>query len=221
MIDINKFMETGYYFGDSSEIFSDSNEFNLICDNVTNLDLTDGNFWECQYFISTTEWYIAEELKEKTLPHSIPLSKVSERKRFVDENDLEVISKTFIQKSHTNLLTKEIEYFKKYCTLYTEKVYNTKYSAFHQSIQCYVDGDKLDPHTDSHNGSDCVLILYLSNDEWNEAGGTLRITENGDTCKPIRGKFSLLDLTKHDVRHEVTEVKGEFRRYSYLFRPIV
>ena len=85
--------------------------------------------------------------------------------------------------------------------------------------RCYLEGDKLSAHTDAHAGDDCVLILYLSNDVWDNNGGLLKINDTDDLCKPIRGNFSLIDLTNSDVRHEVTEVTGNFRRYSYLFKP--
>ncbi len=219
MINVDKFLENGYYFGNVSEIFPDLERFNLICNEITNSNLRDENIWCCQYFVSTNDWKAPEELKEKMLPHTISLSKEIERKKIVDEYNLQTVSHAYIQKEPSENI---INYFNKYCTDYTKNIYNREsYNDFHQSIQCYVNGSKLDPHTDSHNGSDCVLILYLSDGDWNDNGGELKIIKSGDVCKPLRGNFSLLDLTKNDVRHEVTLVTGDFKRYSFLFRPSI
>ena len=82
-------------------------------------------------------------------------------------------------------------------------------------IQCYVNGEKLNPHTDSHNNATCALVIYLSNDHYDNNGGLLNLTHIKESCAPLRGTYSLLDLTQHNIRHEVTEVTGNFRRFSY------
>jgi len=219
MINLTEFLKKGYYFGNVSEIFPDIEQFKFMSYKIIEPDLNDETHWVCQQQIATNNKNIPEYLNQKILPHMVSLSVGEERKEIVYEYGLETISHTLIQKNPNKDI---MEYFKNYCTKYVQKIYNREeYSDFHQSIQCFIEGSKLNPHTDSHNGSDCVLILYLSNDIWDNNGGELKITNTGDICKPIHGNFSLLDLTKNDIRHEVTTVTGAFKRYSYLFRPSI
>ena len=76
-------------------------------------------------------------------------------------------------------------------------------------------------HNDGENiDRVCALIVYLSYDEdYNDGGGELIATGNSGkiyTIKPTFGTFSLLDFTKNNVKHSVSEVKNGFKRYAFI-----
>lgn len=212
MINTEEYLNKGYHFGEITDIIDDVEEFNKMCDGVMSIPFPHEDYWQCQYLVSENEQY-----PEQLIPHTIPLSKEPERTRFVKENNLYVISLNYVMKS----VPEEIQnYFKIKTSTFIEKIYGCNVEEnSHRSFACYFDGGKLDPHTDAQTNELCALVLYLSNDIWNNNGGLLKITENNDSCIPIRGNYSIMDLTKHNKRHEVTQITGDFRRYSYLVFP--
>lgn len=214
MIDIEKYLETGYYFGQINDITDDINEFNLMCDAIMNISLTDETKWNCQYLVSDSYKY-----PEQLEPHTIPLHKEQERTKFVQENNLYTMSRNYILQPSEDLYD-IYNYFIVKVKTFVEQIYDcTVNDDSYTRINCYTDGGKLDPHTDVHNEALCAFVLYLSNDTWNNSGGLCNLTDEGVSCIPIRGNYSIMDLTKHNKRHEVTEVIGNFRRFSYLTFP--
>lgn len=211
MIDIVTYLEKGYYFGQISDIIDDIDEFNSRCDTVMNIPLTDETKWRCQYLVSDSYKY-----PEQLEPHTISLHKEREREKFVQENNLYTISRNYTLSASDGI----IEYFKIKVKPFIEQIYSSKIcDGGYNGINCYLNGGKLDPHTDNHNEALCAFVLYLSNDVWDNNGGLLNLPDDNISCIPIRGNYSIMDLSKQNKRHEVTEVVGNFRRYSYLAFP--
>lgn len=104
-----------------------------------------------------------------------------------------------------------------------DKFYNDINIDYSQSPQftLYEDSHFIAEHNDGENiGRVCALIVYLSyDDEYNDGGGELIVTGNSGKIhkiKPIFGTFSLLDFTKNNVTHSVSEVKNGFKRYAFI-----
>lgn len=209
-MNVEQYFQNGFYFGNVDEFIDDIEEFNQKCQYITSLSLNDDYYWRCQYLAKHDETN-----ENELLPAVIPLRDKIKRQQFIEKNKIPYISRTNIIVPHEDV--KEIlNYFLNKATSFIETIYGSKYVSYHHGIHCYTEGDKLDPHTDNHNVADCAMVIYFSPDQWNDNGGLLKLTELGDECLPIQNNFSLLDLTNHRIRHEVTTVTGNFRRYSYL-----
>lgn len=74
------------------------------------------------------------------------------------------------------------------------------------------------PHTDgTYSGLQCSMILYLNENYKRENGGLLIL--NNDLITPEFGICAIMDLTKHDIRHGVTEVIDGDGRFAILSFP--
>jgi len=173
----------------------------------------------CRY-----NYQLREDLKNSTdkngeYVHSIKLSEVAKRDEFVKENKREPTQKWF-----------EFWGFDMDCKYFMEiskKILDTFYPNINieytnpPQFTLYEDGHFIAEHNDGENiDRVCALIVYLSYDEdYNDGGGELIATGNSGkiyTIKPTFGTFSLLDFTKNNVKHSVSEVKNGFKRYAFI-----
>ena len=205
--------ENGYYIGDLEEIGVNMNEFNQICNEVYSIasNNMEENF-KYQHLISD-------------LPHRINVSEIEERKLYVKNNpEISVISSCYLLNNNIN--TKHLYYyFKNVVINFIPNVFpnlNKDNITIHDSIQMYQDGDYQNAHTDGHVG-ECVVIIYFSNPSKYNNTGKLEFLEGSfpenvviDSVNPILGKFSILELTNHNIRHRVQIVMGDFIRFSFL-----
>jgi hypothetical protein len=150
---------------------------------------------------------------------TIKLSEVAKRDEFVKENKRDITQKWF-----------EFWGFDMDCLYFMEiskKILDNFYPNidinYEQSPQftLYEDGHFIAEHNDGENiDRVCALIIYLSYDEdYNDGGGELIVTGNSGkiyTIKPTFGTFSLLDFTKNNAKHSVSEVKNGFKRYAFI-----
>jgi len=81
----------------------------------------------------------------------------------------------------------------------------------------YDKGCKFTPHRDAATINLCSIIIYL-NKNYDEADGGLLVLEDG-LIVPEFGQCALMDLSKHDIKHGVTEVIGGPGRYAILSFP--
>ena len=151
--------------------------------------------------------------------HSIKLSEVAERDTFVKENNREILQKWFEFWG----FDMDCLYFMEISKKILDNFYPNINISYEQSPQftLYEDGHFIAEHNDGENvGRVCALIIYLSYDEdYNDGGGELIVTSNTGklyNIKPTFGTFSLLDFTKNNVRHSVSEVKNGFKRYAFI-----
>jgi hypothetical protein len=206
MIDVDSYLSTGYHFGNVTDIFENINEFNLLCDQICNIPI-DETYWGCQFVVGCDT--------DEFIPHIIPISLKEDRQTRAAQQNLDVIQCAYSMK-RLSTVNHFFNYFQQHSTEFLKKIYHNKAGdGGNDFINCYVNGDKLNPHTDNHNESTCALVIYLSNDNYDNNGGLLNIVEYAESCVPIRGIYSLLDLTQNNLRHQVTEVTGNFRRFSY------
>jgi len=208
MIDINSYLSRGYHFGNITDIFDNINEFNMICDQICDISINNETYWNCQFVVGSDS--------EEFSPHLIPIGLKADRQIRANQQNLIILQRSYSMKK-SYLVNHFFNYFDKFSIQFLKKIYNNDVGdGGNNFIQCYINGDKLNPHTDNHNEATCALVIYLSNDHYDNNGGLLNLTNIGESCVPLRGMYSLLDLTKNNPRHEVTEVTGDFRRFSYL-----
>lgn len=150
---------------------------------------------------------------------SIKLSEVAIRDEFVKENQRDITQKWF----EFSGFDMDCKYFMEISKKILDKFYPNINIDYTQSPQftLYEDGHFIAEHNDGENvGRVCVLIIYLSYDEdYNEGGGELIVTSKSGkiyTIKPTFGTFSLLDFTKNNLKHSVSEVKNGFKRYAFI-----
>ena len=87
-------------------------------------------------------------------------------------------------------------------------------------VTLFENGDFINEHKDGFNeGRICVFLIYLSDSQtYNDGGGKLIIKNNGiiEEVYPINENFTILDFTQNNVTHEVTSVKNDFKRLTYI-----
>lgn len=81
----------------------------------------------------------------------------------------------------------------------------------------YDEGCKFTPHHDGVTINLCSIIIYLNKNYKKENGGLLLL--NGEEIVPEFGNVALMDLSKHDISHGVSEVIGGPGRFAILDFP--
>jgi len=84
------------------------------------------------------------------------------------------------------------------------------------TLTYYDRGCTLGNHSDGYGGNRiCACLMYL-NESYNESDGGYLVLNNELKVLPEIGNFAIIDLTKFDVPHMVTEVTGGIGRYACL-----
>lgn len=80
----------------------------------------------------------------------------------------------------------------------------------------YDKGCRLDNHSDGYgNARICACLMYL-NESYDESDGGYLVLNNELKVLPEIGNFAIIDLTKFDIPHMVTEVTNGIGRYACL-----
>ena len=101
---------------------------------------------------------------------------------------------------------------------WTSEAYNLDESEINAPGLCLnimPNGFHIRNHKDGGDGGKTRIVAFLiyMNEEWNEShGGELVIHGGEETIAPSFGKVVMIDLTKHDIEHEVKEIKGNTNR---------
>jgi Rps23 Pro-64 3,4-dihydroxylase Tpa1-like proline 4-hydroxylase len=203
--------EKGYYFGDTSDMSFDMDEYDRKCKEVFSFERTKEKYFE--YF------NIAPDL-----PHRIPYTEREERLRYLKTKpDIYAFNSanSLIESDETK---NQINYFRDIISDFIPKIYpdlDKNKITISSSIQMYQDGDYQQSHFDGHVGI-CSIIFYFSEMTNYNHTGRLQILESRysenviDMVDPINGKFAIFDAVQNNVKHRVEQVKGDFKRFSYL-----
>jgi len=202
----------GYYIGDLEEMDVNMDEFNKIRN-------------EMYSFINDKEKYFNYfNIVNDDVPDTIPYKEREFRLKWLNENpDI----KPYNSSNNLNRTNETVEYFNYFRELvknFIQKVYpelTPNKINVNDIIQMYQDGDFQNAHSDGHVG-DCVVIVYFSDPSKYNNTGKLEFLEGPypenviDSVNPIVGKFSIFELTNHNIRHRVQKVTGDFIRFSFL-----
>jgi Rps23 Pro-64 3,4-dihydroxylase Tpa1-like proline 4-hydroxylase len=204
------FKENGYCDFSIKDVDVDFYNFletNLICNSEKNLQdkfsqfRFDSNKIQTRFQSSDVLYETARLKKEEFLADC---DKGSLSQCWYFYQDIEKHISTEIRKGIDNI----IKYFYGYAPLQEKNELQLTY---------YDDGCVFTPHSDGQTVNLCSVIIYL-NKNYDESNGGLLILNNGYVT-PEFGQCALMDLSKHDIKHGVTEVTGGPGRYAILAFP--
>ena len=220
--DFSSLFENGYYIGDLNEILLKNKlKFTKNIDMIKELSKDKCRYYNYRHAVAGAE----------NLPRIIPLSGIAERRRVVEELGLEVHQQwaELFDTVGVDVCTVFHELIDSFITeIYPEVSPDKGNIDYRSNITFYEDGDFISNHRDGDNpGRLCAILIYLSSPEdYNDGGGQLAVSnaanmnevlpENATLVLPLKGKYVILDFTKHDVWHSVDPVKNGFKRFAYL-----
>jgi Rps23 Pro-64 3,4-dihydroxylase Tpa1-like proline 4-hydroxylase len=216
---ITQLRELGYYIGRTEEIVNDFTEFqyyiDLLKDTANNKDFY---YSVRQSVTSTPEGY--------EFPFQFDIKDYPERKRLIETAGVRVTQQWY-QLNSAPMVDGYAVDLRPYFRKLTIKIATQAYPELHadnihhnDAFTLFEKGDFINSHVDGQNpGRLFVLLLYLSDEQdWNDGGGELIISDNGnyERVKPFKGAFTLLDFKTHNIEHSVESIKNNFRRFTYL-----
>jgi hypothetical protein len=206
---MNQLINEGYYIGKNSELFSDLDTFKMYCSLTSKLSENKNNFvyrFEYQNSILPYPMFIKEE-------------EIKNRENFIKENNLSIFQRWW--QYDGNELIPMINYFRKNITDFVNKKYGDLGELSHlDNVTLFENNDFIKIHKDGQDENRiCVFLIYLSNIEtYNDGGGKLIIKNElvSEEVYPTNENFVILDFTKNNMTHEVTPVKNNFKRITYI-----
>jgi len=214
---MHELLEKGYYFGNITEIVKDLPKFNNLSDNLIELSIDKSKYYTYRHNIN----------KQYNAKNSIEIWEIPERKKFVEDNNLDVFQQWYESNKDPNGDLKNIhDFFRGITVDAVSNIYsnlNSKNVQHVDNFTIYENGDYINVHNDGNNpGRVCVILIYLSDpNSYNDGGGKLRIhnpttLQSIDEVIPVRGNYALIDFTKHNISHSVEMVKNDFSRFCYI-----
>ena len=204
--------ENGYYIGNLSDLSLDMDEFNLVTNQIIEFSKDKHKHFLVQCVTS-----------DPKLPHRIPVIEEEDRSSIVKSKGIDVICYNYSLESNF-----ENEHCLKYLDRITKDIVPKIFAGFtsdnikvNTGILLYEKGHYQWPHSDGHVG-ECVIIIYFSDPSTYNGSGKLNILkpfpESGilESMDPIKGKYIILEQIRHNVRHEVEMVTGDFKRFGFL-----
>ena len=205
---MNSLFKDGYYIGKNVELFPELSIFKDYCLKTNEL-VNDKNEFKYRF-----------DYKDP-IPHEmlISLNEISTREQFVRDNNLSTFQRWW-QYSGDKLIPLN-NYFRKNITNFINENYGDLGELVHMDdVTLFENGDFINEHKDGFNeGRICVFLIYLSDSQtYNDGGGKLIIKNNDiiEEVYPINENFTILDFTQNNVTHEVTPVKNDFKRLTYI-----
>lgn len=185
-------------------------ENNLICDEHNNIQdkfyvfRFDSDNLETRYHSETKSYLDAKTKKEELLNDSNSNLNVSQCWYFSNE----------FENGHRNVIEEGIYNI---CKYFYDLSDDTKLNNNELQLSYYDKGCKFSTHSDGMTVNLCSIIIYLNKNYNKDNGGLLLL--NGEEVIPEFGNVALMDLSKHDISHGVTEVIGGPGRYAILDFP--
>lgn len=205
---MNNLFKDGYYIGKNVELFPELSIFKDHCLKTNEL-VNDKNDFKYRF----------DYKYPKSHEMLISLDEISGREQFVRDNNLSTFQRWW-QYSGKNLIPLK-NYFRKGVTNFINENYGDLGELVHMDdLTLFENGDFINEHKDGFNkGRICVFLIYLSDSQtYNDGGGKLIIKNNDiiEEVYPISENFTILDFTQNNVTHEVTPVKNDFKRLTYI-----
>jgi Rps23 Pro-64 3,4-dihydroxylase Tpa1-like proline 4-hydroxylase len=220
-MNIENYLENGYYIGKTEELFDDINLFKKcakeLCDysKDVNTRFKKGFLYRFEY---------PNVLNEKIDFSLRNFDDIKKREEYLKSNNYKTIQRWWERglDSHGEL-NEHTNFFRSTTDSFIPKIYPDLDDniAYGDSLTIYNDGDFLQRHTDGvHKERYCVILIYLSEkNDYIDGGGKLIVGNNEKDLKeviPTNDTFVIIDFTKHDIIHEVEMVKNGFMRNTYI-----
>lgn len=103
------------------------------------------------------------------------------------------------------------------CKYFYDLTENDLLDTHETQLSYYDKGCRFVPHRDAANINLCSMIIYLNKNYNKQNGGLLLL--NGEEIVPEFGNIGMMDLSKHDISHGVTQVTAGDGRYAILSFP--
>jgi Rps23 Pro-64 3,4-dihydroxylase Tpa1-like proline 4-hydroxylase len=211
--------ELGYYIGRTEEIVDDFTEFQYYIDLLKDTANEKESYYSVRQSVSS-----AQEGYE--FPFQFDIKDYPERKRLIETAGARVTQQWYQLNAAPIVNGSAVDlrpYFRNLTIKIGKQLYpelNADNISHNDAFTLFEDGDFINAHVDGQNpGRLFVILLYLSDEQdWNDGGGELIITDNGisETIYPFKGKFTLLDFKTHNIEHSVELIKNNFKRFTYL-----
>jgi Rps23 Pro-64 3,4-dihydroxylase Tpa1-like proline 4-hydroxylase len=209
----NQLLTEGYYIGKVDEIIKDFETFQKMIDKLVELSHDKKSMYRYRHVIRQhPEFGLSCEIDE-----------IDYRRKMVLDNGWTIGQQWY--ETMENPENKEIlQFFRNAVTEFIPTVYselNKDNIRYNDSFTLYENGDFIEDHHDGdylqNLGRLCVILIYLTDEkDYNDGDGTFILTEKNQEVIPLKGNYVILDFTKHDLYHQVREVKNNFRRFSYI-----
>ena len=213
MVEYNKLISDGYYYGHVSEIFPDISVFDNFVSEARRLSKTKDNA------VYTND---IKGHKSSYYARYIPSHRVWVRRETIKKKQLSVSQQWWSYTLQRTIDPNVLEKFRNQMSNYMISIYGnvglTRNNIAHgDNVALYEPGDFSEIHRDGQNiGRHAVIIIYLG-ENYNNDGGEFVFGERHDiVIEPKFGNFVMLDFTKNNVPHGVLPVKNNFKRLSYL-----
>lgn len=210
MIDIDSYLNNGYYFGHVQEIFQDMSVFYKFAEEAKKLTATK----------SVDKCFYINDIVGGGYNRELSVDDVDERRQTIKNNSLVVDQQWWIYSLHRAVNPRECQLFRNEISKYMITIYSSAgltvdNIAHGDNITLYEEGDFSTIHQDGQNtGRYSAILIYFGND-YNDGGGEF-IIGDGIKISPVIGNFVILDFTTHNIPHGVGIVKNGFKRIAYL-----
>jgi len=206
------FLKHGYCNASLKDIdldFYNYLEANFLCDEEKNLQdkfyrfRFDSEKFETRYY-SETKSYEDARLKKEEYLNTYSKSKISQC--WYGSYELDDKERRIIKRGIYNI-----------CNYFYDLNNENALDNSEAELTYYDKGCKFQEHRDGVSVNLCSIIIYLNKNYKKENGGLLYL--NGEEIIPEFGNVGLMDLSKHDIRHGVSEVIDGPGRYAILDFP--
>ncbi len=184
-------------------------ENNLLCDESSNIQHKfykfrfDSQDLETKYK-SETESYIDAREKLEELLNNTDNEKISQSWYYSHDFD----------EGHRDIIKKGIYNI---CKYFYDLSDNQKLNNDELQLTYYDKGCRFTPHHDGVSINLCSMIIYLNKNYNKDNGGLLLL--NDEEIVPEFGNVALMDLSKFNISHGVTEVTNGIGRFAILDFP--
>ena len=207
-------LNEGYYVGKITEIVDNVEELNYFSDMLIKMSADKSKYYTYRHNVD--QGFLG-------LESTLELWQISERKKFVEDNNLTVFQQWYESSKASGDILPSLHFFRNLASEIAFKNYSelNRTNIHHvESFTIFENGDFIKQHSDGANeGRLCVVLIYISPAElYNNGGGKLIIHKNQthETVDPIRGNYVMLDFTKNNISHSVEVVKNNFSRFCYI-----
>lgn len=218
-MNIQDYLESGYYIGKTNEIIKEMETFEKIAEEVRE----HGKDYNSRFRKGYKYRFQYPQSDEENKRHWVTsLHEIEERQNHIKKNNYRIIQKWW-EKGGGGDFEKHTSFFRDTLNSFLPKIYpdlqnNIKH---HDAFTIYDNGDFIKRHSDGRSPERyCVVLIYLSDKkDYIDGGGHLVVgrTENElEKVEPVIDNFVIMDFLNHDIIHEVEPVKNDFHRFTYL-----
>lgn len=218
-MDIQNYLENGYYIGKTNEIIKDMETLERIGSEVRD----HGKDRDARFRKGYKYRFQYPESDQENKRHSVfSFEEIKEREDHIKNMNYKTIQRWWEKgggsdfEEYTSFFRDALNNFLP--TIYPDLKNNIKHN---DAFTIYENGDFIERHFDGRSPERyCVVLIYLSDKkDYIDGGGHLVVGKSHNKLEyvePIIDNMVIMDFTNHDILHEVEPVKNDFQRFTYL-----